>query len=679
MKIQVEAQDDHIKRLTSANPVRALGELVWNALDADANNVEVILVPGFADTIEEIRVKDDGLGMTFEDAREGFGRLGGSWKVSKDRTPTQKRLLHGREGKGRFRAFALGSIVEWQSTARSNDSVRGIKVTGDISSIREFDLTGPLDVQDLRTGTLVRISNTPNHLSSLRSPAVRQSLIELLAPYLAKYPKIRVVYDDVRLDLNAVTEGQPEDLALEPIKLTTGDEIEAELTVRQWKFPNERRLALCDMQGFTLCEIPAGIRAPGFNFTAYLRSEYLERRHECGLLEMTEWQGEDEGILKLLGAARKSLGSYFRERQAQRPSELLDEWKKEEIYPFKASPEHPVEIAERQVFDIVAMNVNQYLPGFIEMETRARKFIFECLKVALDTGEENARKIVGEVLHLPKNRQEELLELINKTSLVSVIEASKVVSNRLELLAGLRAMVFDTDLRKITKERSQLHRLLAENSWVFGEEFNLSVDDQSLNEVLARHQELKGEKPSGKKVKRADGTRGIVDLMLSRRVPLPSLHKREHLVIELKAPGIVIGKKEIDQIESYAKAVARDPEFRDVGTLWNFILISTGLNEDAEDKRTQNGLPHHSTYSRENITIWVKTWGEIINDSQSRLQFFQERLSYFPTQMQGLESLRKYYSKYIPSVGQSPGETKPSPGGVNPIQGPANEGESSEI
>jgi hypothetical protein len=44
------------------------------------------------------------------------------------------------------------------------------------------------------------------------------------------------------------------------------------------------------------------------------------------------------------------------------------------------------------------------------------------------------------------------------------------------------------------KERSQLHRMIADNNtWIFGEEFNLTVDDQSLTEVLRKHRKLIGE------------------------------------------------------------------------------------------------------------------------------------------------------------------------------------------
>jgi hypothetical protein len=41
----------------------------------------------------------------------------GSWKAKVQRTPDE-RLMHGKFGEGRFRAFALGGIVTWDSTFR---------------------------------------------------------------------------------------------------------------------------------------------------------------------------------------------------------------------------------------------------------------------------------------------------------------------------------------------------------------------------------------------------------------------------------------------------------------------------------------------------------------------------------------------------------------------------------
>src|SRR5712672_3379833 len=61
---------------------------------------------------------DDGSGIPLiKDEEHRFAALGGSWKAKVQRTP-DKRLMHGKFGEGRFRAFALGGIVTWDSTFR---------------------------------------------------------------------------------------------------------------------------------------------------------------------------------------------------------------------------------------------------------------------------------------------------------------------------------------------------------------------------------------------------------------------------------------------------------------------------------------------------------------------------------------------------------------------------------
>ena len=69
--------------------------------------------------IDAIRVTDDGTGIDILRADETFGSLGGSWKRTDGATTaTRHRRLHGRHGRGRFKAFSLGSRVEWRTTVR---------------------------------------------------------------------------------------------------------------------------------------------------------------------------------------------------------------------------------------------------------------------------------------------------------------------------------------------------------------------------------------------------------------------------------------------------------------------------------------------------------------------------------------------------------------------------------
>ncbi|MCZ6863014.1 MAG: hypothetical protein O7I42_22565, partial [Alphaproteobacteria bacterium] len=67
------------------------------------------------------------------------------------------------------------------------------------------------------------------------------------------------------------------------------------------------------------------------------------------------------------------------------------------------------------------------------------------------------------------------------------ISAAKIVADRIKTLRGLEAIIFDKDMKARLKERSQLHHMIADNAWMFGEEYHLAVSDRSLTEVLRAH------------------------------------------------------------------------------------------------------------------------------------------------------------------------------------------------
>jgi hypothetical protein len=139
-------------------------------------------------------------------------------------------------------------------------------------------------------------------------------------------------------------------------------------------------------------------------------------------------------------------------------------------------------------------------------------------------------------------------KLLEEAKLANIIGTSKLVADRLKFLHGLEALLFGTDAKPHLKERSQLHRIVADNTWIFGEEFSLTVDDQSLTEVLKKHRRLVGEETViDAPVRRIDGKVGIVDLMLSRSVPQNRPDEFEHLVVELKRPIVTVGAEEIAQ------------------------------------------------------------------------------------------------------------------------------------
>lgn len=651
--VRVQVKQDHLERLVQrSTPIGAVAELIWNALDGDATKVEAAFEENDLGAITAVTVADNGHGIAHDEALQAFRDLGDSWKRRK-RTSPGGRAFHGEKGQGRFTAFSIGSKVRWTTRWRDGEQTKKYAISGTDRDLQAFEVGDPEVVRDRQTGTQVEITGINRNLRSLQADDAPTRLAELFALYLLRYTEIRIMLNGSRVDPSEV-EDYVEEYTIEDVTTESGEAVEAKLTIIEWKHKVTREMVLCDAAGCALASRKTGIHAKGFNFTAYLRSDFV-RQHE-GVLDLDELHPD---LTRLTDAAKIIMRDHFRRRSADQAEKVVAQWKEEDVYPYKGLPGNPVEQAERQVFDVVALNVNEYLPDFATSDPRSKRFSFQMLKSAIEQSPSEVRRIVQEVLDLPQEKREELIELLDRTSLSSIINASKVVVNRLDFLMGLEVVLFDHEAKKRTKERKELHRLLAENTWVFGEEFNLAVDDQSLNEVLRKHLALLGRDPddSAPPVTSPDGKQGIVDLMLSKQVRLPRGDEYEHLVVELKRPSKKIGAEVLQQVERYSFAVAGDERFKSSKVRWVFWALSNDMDEFAERKTRQSDRPLGQIFRSEdpNITIWARTWNQILDECKGRLRFFQDRLEYMASHEGGLEHLRTVYAKYLPGVLKTPG------------------------
>jgi len=657
--VEVEVRSDHLETLSRVKkPIFAIAELIWNGLDADATQVRVELERNELDGIKRIVITDNGVGLAYKDAVPAFKNLGGSWKRTDHRTRKGGRLLHGRLGKGRFRAFAIGKTVKWQSRFRSNGGVEEYSIISTHTSLRTFQIGDVEQSRNSKTGMEVEITGITSSFPSLTDASAVQELAENLAPYMAQYRDVEVIYDGKKIDPATVRDFVA-DYPLSSVNLSDGSIATPALTVIEWRVDTERKLFLCDADGFTLQEIPPGIHARGFNFSAYLKCRQLRDLDERGSLMLAELHPD---VKVLLDLAKAKLKEHFRSRAAQEAAKVVQDWKREGTYPFEGDPKSPVEKAEQQVFDVCALSVYQYLPEFDQADVRSRKLAMRLLRLAIESGPSATQKILKEVLELPPDKQEEFAALLQRTSLAAIVTASKVVADRLNFLRALEVLVFSAASKRELLERRQLHRIIADQTWIFGEEFNLTVDDQSLREVLVQHLSLLGEQDEVfDPVKREDGSTGIVDLMLSRRIPHPRKEELEHLVVELKRPSVKIDGPALDQIDGYADAVANDPRFRDTKARWVFWVVSTEVTDRVRSRTNQAGRPPGISFisSDARITVCCKTWGEIINESSARLSFFQEQLRYTADRDSALEYVRQTHAKYLPPSLLNQDQTKP--------------------
>ena len=646
---EIQVQDDHLERIgQTRNPILALAELIWNAVDADATRIDVRLIDNNLSGLKAIEVADNGHGIPYSEAEELFSRLGGSWKQKRLRSYEEGRILHGKEGRGRFRVFSLGRVVAWNIRAADpTGALQDYRVSMVKDQLKRVVISDPQNaVNGTSRGVTVTVSEPDGDHRLLLDETAIEAFTQIFALYLRRYPMVSIIYNGTTIDPRSVEE-LTTSYPLSDIVTADGKEVAASLEIVEWRIKAERRLFFCNANGLPFDETSPGIRAPGFDFTSYLKSDYFVDLLASNTLDLANM---DPAVDRGLAEAKNVMRDHFRRRAAEKSAGLVEEWQKDNVYPFEGEPRNDIEKAEREVFNVLALNVNSYLPEFATSDEKSKRFQFRLLRQAVEHDPADLTRILGEVLDLPVGKRRELAELLDRTTLAAIINASRLITDRLEFLRGLETLVFDPEFKKKVRERGQLHRIVAENTWMFGEQYHLSVDDQSLTEVLRQH--LKGrdcEVVIDEPVRRADGSGGRVDLMFSRSIQLAGAEDREHLVVELKRPSVEIDSEVAAQIETYAFAVAEDERFRSVPAKWVFWAVSNDIHSVVTRKVTQKDRAHGILYQDEGqrVTIWVKTWSQVINDCKTRLRFFEEKLNYTPDRDSSLKHLETTYDKYL--------------------------------
>lgn len=648
--VSVAVRDDFVARQTKAKPVPALAELLWNSLDGDATEVSVEFAhDDLAGGMSRIVVYDNGDGFSRSDARALFGNLGGSWKRLVRQTKRNHRMIHGQEGRGRYKAFALGQSVTWKVCYDDPSGRKAFEVRLLEADLTDVTITEEVPADERATGVIVEIDDLRRDFRTFESEDGLQDLNEIFALYLMNYRSVSISVAGQRLDPEKVIASHHK-ASLPPIEKDDGTRHDVELEVIEWRTDARRVLYLCSASGFPLDQVETRFHIPGFSFSAYLKSSYVEDLHNEERVALSEM---DPLLSAAVENARAEIKDYFRAKSAEKARSLVDEWIAEDVYPYRGTPQDAVEKVERQVFDIVAVQVQELAPDLGISSARAKALHLRMLRSAIERGPEELQLILKEVLDLPPRKQKELANLLQETTLSAIITAAKTVADRLKFISALESIVFDPETKGRLKERTQLHKILAENTWVFGEEYNLWVSDKDLRRVLEKHRDhLDPNIAIDEPVRVIGKARGIIDLMFSRSTRRHRANDIEHMIVELKAPKVKIGADEITQAKKYAIAVTSDERFSTVdGVRWHFWLVSNAYDDFARHEIESGPDRERRLIARgPRHIVGIKTWGELIEENRARLQFFQEHLQHSADESSAIKYLQDKHSQFLEGV-----------------------------
>jgi len=270
---------------------------------------------------------------------------------------------------------------------------------------------------------------------------------------------------------------------------------------------------------------------------------------------------------------------------------------------------------------------------------------------ALDNDAKNLQKVLTEFIGLPENKRQELSDILETTSLSSIIDTMTVIRNRLNFLNGLEQIIYDPDLNKHVLERKHLHKIVVNETWIFGDEYTYGVDDVTLQNVLKAYlKDCLGRTDFEEVVDDGDNAelQRIPDVCLWQQYSMGTAGK-ENLVIELKRPTVNAGMKEKGQIESYASRVSRDNRFPKDQTRWKFILVTKEIDDEVKPLLKQRHRAAGHVSDGENFDVYILDWGHVITNAKTKLEYIKKKLNMnLEGNEAGLDYLRARYKEYLP-------------------------------
>lgn len=406
--LQMKPGETELLRLRNqTNAVGALAELVWNAIDADAKNIQVDWQENELMGVETITIQDDGHGIATDNDFSGhpFASLGDSAKHTVSHQSPEGRILHGRFGKGRVRALALGGVIEWDTcfpkTAKSTLRYNIRAVVGEAS----LTLTTPKPSKK-RPGTKVTVAHVSEKGNTLEVNAVRRRFSLIFSEHLANYPDINIFVQGERLHPESII-AQRKGLGAFTTHFEPSGSIDWDLRCVHWKeavSDSRGKLFLCDDNRLVIGEHELGLRGSE-EYTFYL---------DCA--QAREW--EDDGLIALKDdaqqvflEARLKAHRFLRKTFKERADSLVEEMAEQRILPYPSVPKNADQERQKRMFSEMALHIKQNVGSYDKMNLDNKRLLFKLLQGVIELDAERAVEILSKNLKMSAEDRKALKDL----------------------------------------------------------------------------------------------------------------------------------------------------------------------------------------------------------------------------------------------------------------------------
>lgn len=627
------------------NTFYAFKELINNSLQAKAKNIHITINYSEAISVKsgigKIVLRDDGYGVSYSDFKEKILQIGTQVKENG-------------QGIGRFSSFQIGQLMKIETVAfdenlkKYSKTIFGIdtldlteneleniklKIDYDYLEGENFNTYYQVEIENLHHNIQDKVNKKNRLTDDFLEKNIFQSLFE-------NYP-FEIFNDKINFYVNESKLEKADFIVNQPIfkEVIYTDKKGKEHSIN-FQFYN-LRFGLNKVKVFFRTE-NSGIKSVAHEFTyssdwytsdlgtwfIYLDSDFFD----IDLFRNLELEtlGEEE-IKNLKEKIKETINNFFKARN-KRFEKFVQSLEKDKYYPYSSS--EPASKTQEVIFKKAAYLIEDQ-HHLLKKDDKVRDFLYPLLDKTISNGD--IRYIFQKILKLDDETIKEFNTLLNRTNLEDVIHFASQVSEKIEFLNFLHEIIYG-DISKHLKERSQLHKIIENQLWLFGENYNgtpaLWSDKKIgniLDEIHEKHLNYKPAKEDDNLIETEGKLDDITDLFFYNE-KITDSDEREIMIVELKAPNCGISQKEINQIDRYAYTIEENSALPSNKVKYKLILISSKLTKFGKSKVSSGREAYpkipflYDKKSEKNIEVYVMEWSELIELNKRKLGYLHNKL-----------------------------------------------------
>ena len=618
----------------------ALAELIWNGFDAGASQVEILFDTNEIEHVNQLTIKDNGSGIDYRNLPMTFGTLLDSVKkVSYQRSS----YVHGQKGKGRFSFTTFARRATWHTLVNPEGKAYAYSITIASNNKDEYDRTERKEVAaDTPTGTEVVLT----HLFGVTASSFQsQAFFEFLCQefgwflFLNRKNKFSLLINGEELNYSNI-------IAEYDVKALILDEEEKsysfDLTFIRWKtrigdryyyyFLNQKKREAAKLL------TSFNNNAIDFHHSVYIESDFFNDfsfdRDDPGSRLIGKNQSHPvyrELVRELHKYLSKKEQQFIHREAADR---LLREYQVLGILPVIAK--NRLEQEKNQQLEKLIKELYALQPKLFKSLRKEQQKLFVGMLSILMASEERTQmvEVIAEVTELEESDRHALRGILEKDDLFSASQNLKLIENRNAVITMLQHFS-DSDLL-FEAEKEEIRKLMAENCWILGENYQLTSPNISnrdfLRESLTILDGTKKARSKSKKVDEIPHYQSRPDVFVCRKRLLPSPGKgpygiEENILVDIKRPAYTLGQVDHRQAAAYLRYVIKNPAYNGGEQRWKFFLIADQVDAyireqyEASARKAKPYLIH----DLRNFEIYAMSWRDIFNNYSQAHSFFLSR------------------------------------------------------